>query len=162
MADVYFDSWESLVHAVNQRAHTILRRDVAEPAKKILKQHIADDLYGVYTPKQNGWVTTDWQPITYQRRHVLEKALWSGFEDYNTMVVTSLAAPSPSVGKSKFHSAQQGSFLEMIESGNTGLWRGGFARFPVTRTQNDFYTNTKIYEAIRKGIRREIGNCTII
>lgn len=164
MADKFFGDWDSLVDAVSKAASTVLKNDVAPVAEDILVKHIKSDIYGVYTPKQNGWVTPGGTPTTYARRHVLEGAVTSYLIGNNdTLFVTSRATASQPIVKGySFRNRYDGSFLKLLESGNMGIWRGGFPRPAVSNTQNEIDTSRKITSAIRQGIQREIGKCTEI
>ena len=159
MPDKYFSDWASLVSAVDQKATAILKQDVAPVAEDILKKHIKSDIYNAYTPKPNGWVNG----TTYQRRHVLEGAVTSLMPDPHTLIVTSTATASPAVVPGwSFHNRYPGAFLKLLESGNMGIWRGGFPRPAVSNTEADFETNKKLHSAIKNGIKREIGICVEI
>lgn len=164
MADKFFADWDSLVNAVNKVASNVLKNDVAPVAEDILVKHIKSDIYDAYTPKQNGWVTPQGLPTTYVRRHVLEGSVTSyliGNKD--TLFVTSRATASQSVVKGhSFRNRYDGSFLKLLESGNMGIWRGGFPRPAVKNTQDDIDRSRRITSAIRQGIQREIGKCTEI
>lgn len=156
MSDVYFSNWDELVNAINSKASEILEKDVAPVAEEILKEHIKSDIYDVYTPKEGGWV----DGTTYQRRYVLEDGVKSTLEDSNTLLVTSTATASPSVfGDHSFDNKYDGSFLELLESGHMGIWRGGFPRPAVSNTEKDFKKNLEIKKAIKNATKREIGNC---
>lgn len=159
MADKYFSDWETLISAIDAKTENILKQDVAPVAETILKKHIESDIYDVYTPKENGWVTQNGQPTTYQRRHVLEDEVVSLMSN-KTLTVTSTASASPSVVKGySFRNRYPGIFLKLLESGNMGIWRGGFPRPAVKNTQLEFNTGTAVKSAIKRGIKREIGNC---
>ena len=168
MADRFFSDWESLVSAVDAKATQILQRDVAPVAEDILKKHIKSDIYDAYTPKTNGWVlkvgTTEsgkdkYVRTTYQRRNDLIDAVHSRMMGKHTLFITitsSAKVNTPLFGKFQNH---EGAFLELLESGNMGLWRGGFPRPAVMNTQNEIDTSHKIKSAIQNGIQREIGIC---
>lgn len=165
MADRFFSDWESLVSAVDAKATQILQRDVAPVAEDILKKHIKSDIYDAYTPKTNGWVlktqTANGQDqyvrTTYQRRNDLIDAVYSRMMGKHTLFITSKAkVNTPLFGKFQNH---EGAFLELLESGNMGLWRGGFPRPAVMNTQNEIDTSHEIKSAIQNGIQREIGIC---
>ena len=168
MADRFFSDWESLVSAVDAKATQILQRDVAPVAEDILKKHIKSDIYDAYTPKTNGWVlkvgTTasgkdKYVRTTYQRRNDLIDAVYSRMMGKHTLFITitsSAKVNTPLFGKFKNH---EGAFLELLESGNMGLWRGGFPRPAVMNTQNEIDTSHEIKSAIQNGIQREIGIC---
>lgn len=155
MGQLYSD-WEALVNAASKKASEILQNDVAPVAENILKKHIKSDIYDVYTPKPNGWVSGE----TYKRRYVLEQSVTTIFQDKNTILVTSTANVSPSVLSGwSFHNRYPGAFLKLLEVGNMGIWNGGFPRPAVTNTQNEIDSSNEIKNAIRRGIKREIGIC---
>lgn len=162
MADVLFSDWDALAAAVNKKANNILNKDVAPVAKEILKKHIRKDIYEAYTPKPNGWVITTpgghWLRTTYKRRYSLEGGVYARLNSPNVLLVTSKATASPSVIKGySFRNRYDGAFLKLLESGNMGVWRGGFARPAVGNTQKEFDNgNARITSAINKGIKREI------
>lgn len=156
MADVYFSDWNSLVKEVDKKAGKILKNDVAPIAENILKKHIKSDIYDAYTPKENGWVNG----TTYQRRHIMENSVTSVFQNGNTLLITTKkdVTASPSVIKGwSFHNRYQGSFLKLIESGKTGIWKNGFPRPAVSNAQIEFGTSQEIKSSIKRGIQREIG-----
>lgn len=159
MTDKYFSDWEALASAVDAKADNILKQDVVPVAESILKRHIKSDIYDVYTPKENGWVSSDGQRTTYQRRNILEDEVISLMSN-KTLTVTSTAAASPSIIKGhSFRNRYPGAFLKLLESGNMGIWRGGFPRPAIKNTQAEFDTGTAIKSAVKRGIKREIGNC---
>jgi len=156
MADRFFSDWDELVNAVDNKATKILQIDVAPVAENILKKHIKSDIYDAYTPIENGWVNGK----TYERRHVLEDAITSILQDKHTILITSTATASPAVLSGwSFHNRYPGAFLKLLESGNMGIWRGGFPRPAVSNTQDEIDTSREIKSAIQKGIQREIGIC---
>lgn len=155
--DQFFSDIEELIAAVESKIPIILENDVKPVAEEIFKKHIKSDIYDVYTPKTNGWVARDGHRITYARRHVLEDSVKSTVQGSNTLLVTSTASAAPSVLPNySFSNGYDGAFLKLLESGNMGLWRGGFSRPAVRNTQNDFDSSSKIESAIRAGIKREI------
>lgn len=160
MADTYFSDWDTLIKAAETKVEKILKKDVAPIAEEILKKHIQSDIYDVYTPKENGWVLSDGTRTTYKRRHVLEKSVTSYMSDRNTLLITSTATASPAVVSGwSFHNRYPGAFLKLLESGNMGIWRGGFPRPAVLNTQEELDRSTQIQSAIKNGIKREIGIC---
>lgn len=156
MADQFFSDWEELVSAVDAKASKILKQDIAPIAEDILKRHIKSDIYDAYTPKENGWVNS----TTYQRRHVLEDGITTIVQDRHTILVTSIATASPAVLSGwSFHNRYPGSFLKLLEVGNMGIWNGGFPRPAVANTQNEIDSSNAIRNAIKSGIKREVGIC---
>ena len=88
----------------------------------------------VHTPKPGAWVNG----TTYSRRHVLEGSVYSRKEGEGRYLVTSDASASPSVVPGySFSPRGAGSFLALLESGNMGIWRGGFARPAVGNAQKE-------------------------
>lgn len=158
MADKYFSDWDSLVGAVEKVIPSVLTNDVAPLAENILRKHIKNDIYNAYTPKTNGWVTANGTPTTYQRRHVLESAIMSSMMSPDTLFITSTATASPAILNGySFHNRYPGAFLQLLESGNMGLWHSGFARPAVKNTQDEIDSSSAITGAIRKGFKRETG-----
>lgn len=156
--DIYKSSWDELVSAVDTQLKYILTKDIAPTAKKILRRHIEEDIYGVYTPKPNGWV----HGTTYKRRHVLERqitAIYSTQRSVHTLLVTSTAAPSPAIIKGwSFHNRRPGAFLQLLESGNMGIWHGGFARPAVSKTQQEYDNGILIPRLIQQSVAKRIGD----
>lgn len=160
MAEEFFLDWESLTAAVDNKASIILKEDVTPVAEKILAKHIKSDIYDKYTPKTNGWVSSNGSRTTYQRRHVLEDNIKTLIQDKHTILVTSTATSSSAVVKGwSFHNRYPGAFLKLLESGNMGIWKGGFPRPAIKNTQNEIDESSQIKSAIKKGIKREIGIC---
>lgn len=153
MSDRFYSDWGSLTRAAKRAAVNILQSDVAPIAQKILLKHIATDIYGAYTPRENAWVGG----TTYQRRHVLEGNLTSIMIEEDTLLTTSTATASPSVVVGyHFENRYPGSLLELIESGHTGIWRGGFPRPAVANAEREINNSADVNRAIRNGIKREI------
>lgn len=167
MAKKAYSEWGELVAAAQEAAKKILQKDVAKVGKEILKEHIENDIYGAYTPKTNGWVIgreaggskVDWTRTTYKRRNDLPKSVIALMEnDGQTLTITndnSKAVPRPALIGS-FHNRRPGSFLQLLESGNMGLWKGGFARPAVSNAQREIDSSSDITLAIEQGIAREI------
>lgn len=154
MAERYFEDWESLIAEANRAVKRVLKNDVAPVAEDILRYHIMRDIYDAYTPKEGKWVGG----TTYIRRHVLEDSITSFFEDDETLVTTSTATSSPSIVKGhRFRPWQVGGFLELIESGNTGIWRSGFPRPAVGNAQAEIDRSPVIQKAITQGLKREFS-----
>ena len=163
-----YGEWGELVAAAQEAARKILQKDVAKVGERILKEHIVDDIYGAYTPKKDGWVVgrvagsskVDWTRQTYQRRNDLPNSVMSILEaDGQTLTITNdngKATPMPALYGS-FHNRRPGSFLQLLESGNMGLWRGGFARPAVSNAQEEIDSSADIIAAIEQGIKREIS-----
>lgn len=162
MKDKFYSDWDSLVAAVDGRTKIILKKNVAPVAKDILTKHINKDIYGAYTPKTNGWVTVTsgkhWIRTTYKRRYSLISGVYTELKDDHTLFVTSKAKASPSVVKGySFRTRYDGAFLKLLESGNMGIWRGGFARPAIKNTQEEFdREDGRVASAIKDGIKREI------
>lgn len=157
-----FNNWDDLLRAAEVAAAEILVQDVKPEAEQILSEHIESDIYAAYTPKPNGWVISSgngkWRRATYQRRYSLRNIM-SILDDKTTLLVTSNAKASPSVGRgSKFQHRQIGAFLQLLESDNLGLWRHGFPRPAISNTQREFNTGVRIPNAIQNGITRIIEN----
>ena len=162
MAYQYFDDWEQMVAAAEAEIKVILEDYVAPVAEKILERHIESDIYSVYTPKTNGWVTTlgvGGHRITYRRRHVLEGDITSYLTRPDTLFITSKATASPSVVPGySFRNRYDGSFLKLLETGHMGVWRNGFPRPAVSNTQKEIDSSNAIKSAIKRGIKGRISN----
>ncbi|MFQ8982634.1 MAG: hypothetical protein ACLR6W_00015 [Evtepia sp.] len=130
----YYDSWAALEAAIKNECNQIIETEIVPKAEEILRKHIASDIYGAYTPKPGAWVNG----TTYSRRHVLEGSVYSRKEGEGRYLVTSDASASPSVVPGySFSPRGAGSFLALLESGNMGIWRGGFARPAVGNAQKE-------------------------
>jgi len=146
-----YDSWEGLCDAVQKKCNDILKRDVAPVAKEIVKKHIQSDIYDVYTPKTNAWVGG----TTYKRRFVLLGSVYSTFTHEDEIMVTSNATASKSVVPGySFHNRRPGSFLKLLETGNMGIWRGGFPRPAIGNAQKEIDRSSAIRNAIQSGLDR--------
>ena len=151
------DSWEALTDAVQQRCVTILDKKVAPIAKEIVRKHIETDIYGVYTPKENGWVTTDGEPTTYKRRYLLLKrgAIYHKFSKVDEIMITSNVTASPAVVKGwSFRNRYPGAFLKLLETGNMGIWRGGFPRPAIGNAQKEIDKSSQISRVIREELNK--------
>lgn len=158
----YYSDWDRLVKAADNTVNHILKKYVAPTAETILKKHIQKDIYDAYTPKPRGWVGRQ----TYSRRHVLEGAVYSEITtkySYHEMLITSKATASPAVVKGwSFHNRYPGAFLKLLESGNMGIWYGGFARPAVSNAQSEIDRSDEIVSKIRTGVTDKIGKCFIL
>lgn len=145
-----YSDWSSLINGMNAVCKIILSEDVAPVATEILKRHIEQDIYGAYTPAENGWVGGQ----TYERRNsLLNSPFHKRFVGKNEILITSSARPSPPVIKgSVFEYRQPGAFLEMIERGNMGIWKKGFPRPAVSNAQNEINNSSEILRVIEHGI----------
>lgn len=167
MSKELYGSWSALTSAVYKKAPDILSH-VRSAMEKALNERIEKDIYDVYTPKVNGWVSEDGKKrATYHRTNRLKKSAIALFEAPNILVATSHAWPNHSVlGWSyPFEYRNEGAFLEMLETGarggRLGRWSGGFNRYAVANLQA--YINEgagpglAIHNAIIDGITKEIG-----
>lgn len=151
------DSWEALTDAVQQRCVTILEKSVAPIAKDIVRKHIETDIYGAYTPKYNGWVSSDGVPTTYKRRQLLlsSGAIYHKFSAADEILVTSDATASPAVVKGwSFHNRYSGAFLKLLETGNMGIWRGGFPRPAIGNAQKEINKSPQIKSVIQRELNK--------
>lgn len=148
--------WDELVEAIEKEIPKILTEDVAPYVWEVLKRHIQTDIYDAYTPIEGGWV----RGSTYQRRKMLnddssEVVLMEG---KNTLVVTSGAlASTPVVKGYSFDNRYSGSFLELIESGKTGIWKHGFPRPAVARTEAELEHSTEFHAMIDNALERRLN-----
>lgn len=146
-----YGSWEELCEAAQGKCKDILNRDVAPVAIQIVKKHIKEDIYDAYTPIIGGWVNG----TTYSRRHVLDGSVYHTFIHEDEIMVTSNATASKSVVKGySFHNRRPGSFLQLLESGNMGIWRNGFPRPAIGNAQDEINQSSAIRSAIRSGLKR--------
>lgn len=130
----YFSDWGTLTAAAQLKCNKILGKDIAKAAKRIVQSHAQSDIYGAYSPKPNAWVGGS----TYSRRHTLTGTIYSEYTKPNEIMVTSKAAPSPAIIKGySFHNRRPGMFFKLLESGNIGIWKGGFLRPAITNAQNE-------------------------
>lgn len=149
-------SWEGLIGAIEREIPKILQEDVAPYVWEVLKRHIESDIYGAYQPKAGRWVNGS----TYQRRHMLnnDENMVAVMEGSDTIVVTSGATASPSVVKGySFQNRYPGSFLKLIESGNTGIWRSGFPRPAVARTEAELERSNEFHNMINESLNRRLN-----
>lgn len=152
-----FDTWDGLVTAIDGSISDILLNDVAPVAEDILRKHIERDLYGAYAPKNGGYFAGRYFETAYNRRHVLENSILSEMESTTSMIVTSNATANQSlVPGYSFSNRYPGAFLQMLESGNMGIWQNGFSRPVISNTQKEIDRSSKIQMAIKKGIKRVI------
>ena len=159
MQTKYYSDFESLTQSIEKIIPEILKEDVAPVAENILKKNVKEKIYDAYTPKPNGWVkdTGNWFiRMTYRRRNDIETGVYSRFMSNHTLFVSSEAkANTPVIGS---FIESEGAFLKLLESGNMGLWKGGFSRPAVGQTQKDFSTSKDIEKSIRRGITKKINN----
>ena len=159
MNDQAFDSFEELVAQMQRDAAKVMKEDVAPYVESVLKQHIKDDIYGVYQPKNGGWV----RGSTYERRGELADKVVSLFPSEDELIVTSAENANDSVVPGYvFSNRYEGSFLELLASGNMGIWRNGFSRPAVEIAQMDIDTSPDLDRIIAKGIKRVMGDVVII
>ena len=152
MAGRVYNSIEEFYSAVEAAIPIVAEEDIAPYVEDILSSHIESDIYGVYTPKPNGWVNG-----TYHRRHALTGGIQSVF-DGTTLSTTSVAAPSASVTGAATWGSRTGAFFDLLASGNMGLWRGGFARPAVDKAQAEVDGSMSVLENIfQKGLDAILG-----
>lgn len=149
-----YATWEELVDAAQKKCRHILEKDVAPVVKEIVKRHIETDIYAAYTPRPGAWVGG----ATYQRRRELPSSVYALMRSDEELLVTSDAKVSKPVVKGySFHHRRPGAFLQLLESGNMGLWRNGFSRPAVGNAQMEINSSSKIRNAIKQGLQREFG-----
>lgn len=159
------NNWDELVLDVQDRCREILKDDVSPVVEKMLKDHIWKDVYLAYKRKENEreiWPhdNYDFKMHIYPRRYQLMKKVYTEMyteidagDKYVGISTTSKeSANTPVVEGWVFVNDHPGAFLEMLESGHTGIWKGGFARKPITNTQNEINTSSKIRSIIDKGL----------
>lgn len=144
-----YGSWDELCDAAQRKCKDILDRNVAPVAKEIVEKHITEDIYDTYTPIPGGWING----TTYSRRHVLDGSVYHSFIHEDEIMVTSNATASKSVIKGySFHNRRPGSFLQLLESGNMGIWRNGFPRPAIGNAQREIDRSSAIRSAIQSGL----------
>ena len=150
---VYCSTWEDLIKESKTKTLNILSQDIAPVAKEIVERHIQSDIYNAYTPQPHAWVNGD----TYKRRGSLLKNMTVDINQTTFEIfITNNAMPdSPIVQGSVFQPTGQGSFLRMLSSGNTGIWKRGFPRPAIENAVLDFKNGNELKSAIQKGINRE-------
>lgn len=147
-----YSDWESLATGAQDACRTILNTDVAPIAMDIVKKHIQTDIYNKYSPRPNAWVNG----TTYQRRGLLTKSVFYTYVSDDEILVTSDASASkPIINGYVFKNRGLGSFLSLLESGKTGVWRKGFPRPAIKNAQKEIDTSRAIKGAIRQGLIRE-------
>lgn len=157
-----YDNWEALTSAADEQCKKILKTYVLPVVKEIVKRHIQSDIYSVYAPKANAWVNGG----TYIRRYSLlnDANIYHEFQDDGTtLMVTSSAAPSPSIKKGySFHNRRPGAFLQLFESGNFGFLNYTsayhFPRPAITNAQKEIDSGRGVNAAVNKGIKQYFGS----
>ena len=155
-----YDNWEALVAAADKKCSRILEDDVYPVVKRIVLRHIFEDIYSSNQPKQGMWVDGE----TYARRFSLldEGNIYHELQSGgNTLMVTSWATPSPAIVPGwSFHNRRPGAFLQLLESGNMGIWYSGFPRPAIGNAQKELdeqigHTTSEVGMAIQRGIDRK-------
>lgn len=149
MAGAECSSWEELAAAIDAVVPAVLESSVAPVMENIVTKHVRKDVYDAYTPKPGGWSLSRMKPSvrsayaasagdsTYHRRNSLYN-LKSEMQGRNTLITTTSSAPAPAVVKGwSFHNRRDGAFFQLLESGKTGIWRGGFPRYPIKNAQTE-------------------------
>ena len=141
----------------------ILTKDVAPVAEKILREHIQRDIYDAYTPVSGGRFAGRVFDGPYARRHVLERNVVSELTRPYELFITSTASPNrPLLKGFRVYGGKNGGFLELLETGDMGIWRRGFPRPAVSLTQEELDRSPRIEKAIVAGLKREIGRVSIV
>lgn len=153
MPNKQYGNWEELTVAADKKCSSILESKVARVAKDIVYEHIISDIYEAYTPKPNGWVGGK----TYKRRNLLRRKsnIYHKRISDNEILITSNVPASKSVVKGwSFRNRYEGAFLKMLESGNPGIWRGGFARPAISNAQKEIEKSTQIKQMIQAELNK--------
>lgn len=150
----WFDDLDLLWGAITEDVGDIPRAAKAAAvgeAAAILRKHIEDDIYGVYTPKEGAWV----RGSTYQRRHEMGKYIIPIDMPDGSVLVTTTYSPNTSVVHPDYHfyGFMEGGFLQLLESGNMGIWRGGFPRPAVSNAQDEFDHSSSVRYEINKALK---------
>lgn len=149
-----YEDWTSLVSAAQKRCAKILEKDVAPRMKEIVRAHIESDIYAAHTPRPGAWVGGS----TYQRRRQLPGSLVHYMlSDEEVMVSSEAKVSKPVVKGYSFHHRRPGAFLQLLESGNMGVWRSGFPRPAISNAQREIDRSSSIKNAITRGLKREFG-----
>ena len=152
MAGRVYQSVEEFWDAMEAALPAAMEEYVAPFVENVLRQHIASDIYGVYTPHPDGWVNG-----TYQRRHVLEEAVVSKMNG-GTLETTSTANPSASILGHATLGGDDGGFFDLLASDNMGLWAGGFPRPAVVKAQAEIDSSVDTMEnLLQKGLEAIVG-----
>lgn len=142
-----------------------VKSKISKIIERVLKEHIQNDIYGVYTPKVNGWKVRGkngkLRTGTYQRRGDLINGVTTVYNFDDTFTITSNAIPSFSIRGNSI-SKNVGSELELLESGRLGIlnyaWKtppfstGRFERPAVTNSEDEVKTSAEIHNEIKKSI----------
>lgn len=152
-----------------------LNNDIKPIVYEILYKHIQKDIYGVYTPAENGWV--EYNPdtgrfrshVTYKRRYVLldpKNAYSETHYEINGDTITGKlfatidAKVAPFPRKRSFKYTGHGAFLELLEIGRLGIFTrakfggGSFPRPAVSNAQKEVDNSPRIKAAINRFVRR--------
>lgn len=159
MSDRIFETFEQMAEYAKGDAKKILREKVAPFARKTLREHIQADIYDVYEPHEKAWVGE----TTYQRRGRLGSRVEAFYPEDDEVLVTSLEPANISVVKGcHFSNRYAGSFLELLASGNMGIWKNGFSRPAVELAQEDIETSYEFDRIVGNGIRKYMGEFDIV
>lgn len=150
MNTIWYEDIDDLINAMEQTVSEDVLMSVSDEVEKILLKHIKSDIYGAYTPKKGAWVGG----TTYERRHVLEDNITSTLQEDGTLLVTSEAPAGQCVVKGYTFSNEDSGFLQLLESGHMGIWKGGFARPAVSNAQKEVDNSSKIRSMLEKGMKR--------
>lgn len=168
MAGAEYSSWEELAAAIDAVVPAVLESSVAPVMESIVTKHVKEDVYDAYTPKPGGWSLSRMKSSvrsayaasagdsTYHRRNSLYN-LKSEMQGRNTLLTTTSSAPAPAVVRGwSFHNRRDGAFFQLLESGKTGIWRGGFPRYPIRNAQREIdrgleAPRSNLSKAIRSG-----------
>ena len=152
MAGAVYNSVEEFLSAVEAAIPTVAEEYIAPYVEDVLSAHIESDIYGVYSPKPDGWVHG-----TYGRRHALTGGIQSVFKG-NVLSTTSVAAPSPSITGAATWGSAEGAFFDLLASGNMGLWRGGFARPAIPKAQAEIDGSMDVLDRLfEQGLNAILG-----
>jgi hypothetical protein len=136
MAGKVYRSVGEYVAAVEAAIPAAAENTIAVWVKEILRQYIARDVYGTYTPKPGGWVGGE----TYRRRHELVNSVEAWMEG-NTLVATSTGEPSYSILGGTVYGGDEGEFLVLLASGNMGISGCQFPRPVIPQAQAAINSN---------------------
>ena len=169
-----FGSWDELMSAMDGGLKATLQQDVGNYLNDLLREYIAVEIYGVYSPKPNAWVTISYdsdgnrvaKPSTYRRRYSLLDGISAIMLDDHTVSSSNNAKPDTPIGRgfnmggiggSGWSSGKggwnthgrRGGFLQMWDKGWMGFLSDNGAESPAPRrpvTHAQEYVNSHLDE----------------
>lgn len=154
-----YTTWNQLTKAAQAKAKKVLRKDVAPVMKETLASHIQTDILDVYTPNPT---------IGYTRRTTGgiddKKTIVTEMVTDDTIMVTSIANPAPSLYGTPYHNPDSTWFFRWIEYGlvpnifdRTKNYRWESPRPAMANTRKELANSPKLKQAIQTGLEREFN-----